>query len=83
MTYNKYMHFLMYEEGEEYDTTYKAGTRAPFFRHLLLRSVRRQYYLDRFATSAVTGASSSHAGARLNPVASRHKIALWVIPAGS
>ena len=30
MTYNKYMHFLMYEEGEEYDTTYKAGTRAPF-----------------------------------------------------
>jgi hypothetical protein len=30
MTYNKYTNFLMYEDGEEYDTTYKAGTRAPF-----------------------------------------------------
>ena len=30
MTYNKYTHFLMYEEGEEYDATYKAGTQAPF-----------------------------------------------------
>lgn len=30
MTYNKYTHFLMYEDGEEYDTTYKAGDQAPF-----------------------------------------------------
>ena len=30
VTYNKYTHFLMYEEGEEYDATYKAGTQAPF-----------------------------------------------------
>ena len=30
MTYNKYTYFLMYEDGEEYDTAYKAGTRAPF-----------------------------------------------------
>ncbi len=30
MTYNKYTHFLMFEEGDEYDTTYKAGAQAPF-----------------------------------------------------
>ena len=30
MTYNKYTHFLMYEEGEEYDTAYKPGTTRPF-----------------------------------------------------
>jgi hypothetical protein len=30
MTYYKYTHFLMYEDGKEYDTTYEAGTSAPF-----------------------------------------------------
>ena len=30
MTYCKYTHFLMFEDGLEYDTTYKAGTSAPF-----------------------------------------------------
>ena len=30
MTYNKYTHFLMYEEGEEYDAAYTAGTKSPF-----------------------------------------------------
>jgi hypothetical protein len=30
MTYNKYTHFLMYEDGEEYDTAFQAGAQAPF-----------------------------------------------------
>jgi hypothetical protein len=79
MTYNKYTHFLMYEDGEEYDTTYKAGDPGAIFRHLLLRSLRRQHYLDWFAASAATRASPAHAGAKFNPMATRRKIALWVI----
>jgi len=30
VTYNKYTHFLMYEEGKEYDTPYEAGAHTPF-----------------------------------------------------
>jgi hypothetical protein len=30
MTYYKYSHFLMYEDGPEYETAFKAGTAAPF-----------------------------------------------------
>ncbi|MFZ0836527.1 MAG: hypothetical protein WAM77_03650 [Xanthobacteraceae bacterium] len=30
MTYNKYTHFLIYQEGEEYDAAYTAGTESPF-----------------------------------------------------
>jgi len=30
MTYYKYSHFLMYEDGSEYETAFKAGTAAPF-----------------------------------------------------
>jgi len=30
MTYYKYSHFLMYEDGPEYETTYKTGTTTPF-----------------------------------------------------
>jgi hypothetical protein len=30
MTYYKYTHFLMYEDGPEYDVTSSPGTLAPF-----------------------------------------------------
>jgi len=30
MTYYKYSHFLMQEDGPEYEETFKAGTTAPF-----------------------------------------------------
>jgi hypothetical protein len=30
MTYCKYSYFLMHENGPEYETTYRAGTAAPF-----------------------------------------------------
>ncbi len=76
MTYNKYAHFLMYEDGEEYDTTYKAGAQAPFSGIYLLRSLRWQHYLDWFAASAPTGASPAHAVTRRDPMAARRKIAL-------
>jgi hypothetical protein len=30
MTYYKYSHFLMHQDGPEYEATYKAGTATPF-----------------------------------------------------
>jgi hypothetical protein len=30
MTYYKYSHFVMYEDGAEYDATHKAGAATPF-----------------------------------------------------
>ena len=54
MTYYKYSHFLMYEDGPEYEETYKGGYGSSVFRHLLLRSLRRKHHGSSLAAAAAT-----------------------------
>ena len=56
----------------------KPGNVGAIFRHLLLRSLRRQHYRASFATTAITGTSPPHAGTRSDPLAPSYKIALWL-----
>ena len=79
MTYCKYSYFLMHDDGPEYETTCRAGTAVPFFRHLLPRSLRRQHHFTSLTVAAVAGPSPSHAVAGSGSVAVSCEIALWPV----